>query len=241
MVPVGCRWLPCVFFLTHRMKARISHVSAAGCSKPHKKRFSRRTSCSAGTALVIPAYVLLSRRDVASAFAAVQFSRLRHLRNHALRTSSRTFCGADSALDFDSAPLNFSTQHDEACAPSLPHQLREGSLRLPPSVIQFWTAPLWSAALLRVVPSRCTKGTPWWCRWQIERRRRWSDHRQRSPIAWHQRVLDLDIRGHTTTSFSAHLCSCPLQCKFPSHRQVREEKGRGSWRRRHNNTQKGPS
>ena len=33
--------------------------------------------------------------------------------------------------------------------------------------------------------------------------------------AFNVEVPDHDIRGHATTSFSAHLCGCPLQCKSP--------------------------
>ena len=124
-----------------------------------KTRLSRRTSCTAGP--LVTRDVLLSRRDVASALAAVQLSRLRPA--HFVPGCS---LAQDSALAFDSAarnsavsphhlPPTSSTQHEEACASSLPHQLVPGPSLPPPSVIQ--CCAILPAALLRAVPS-CCKG-----------------------------------------------------------------------------------
>ena len=114
-------------------------------------------------------------------------------------------------------------------------------------------------------PSRpAAKGTPWWCRWPTERRQRWSDHQRRSPI----NGLPPSMSRFLTMTFvntrpppSLHTCAAarssanplaprtpasahaarwwPRQSRRRPHRQVREEKGRGRWRRRHNNTRKG--
>ena len=119
------------FFATRALKVRIQ--SSQWASSTQKNRLSRRTSCSIGTALVTPGDVLLSRRDVANALAAVQLRRLRHRRSHALRTSSRTFSGADSALACESAPKNSAVSPDHLPPTSAPRRRGVRVLVHPPT------------------------------------------------------------------------------------------------------------
>ena len=136
-------------------------VRSVGHSNPQKKRLSRRTWCSAGTPLVTPGEVLRFRRDVAEALAAVQLNIFRHRRNHALRTSSRMFSGADSALAFESAPRNSTVSPDHLPPTSAPktmrctRQLGVCSLLSPPSIFQGLGASLRTlppTLALRTVP-----------------------------------------------------------------------------------------
>ena len=125
------------------MKTRISHVSAASHALPAPHWSLQETS-------------------------SVQLSRLRHLRNHALRTSSRTFSSADSALAFDRAARKSAVSPDHLPPTSAPNTTRRARPRSPTNsgqVLSFLlrassnAAPLWSAALLRAVPSRCNGDT----------------------------------------------------------------------------------
>ena len=117
------------------------------------------------------------------------------------------------------------------------------------------------------VPSRpAVMGTPWWCRWPTERHPKMV--RPSTTISNRLASVELppSMSRFLTMTFvdtrpppSLHTCvrsnANPLAPKTPAsahaarwwprqsrrwpHRQVREEKGRGSWRRRHNNTRKG--
>ena len=210
------------------MKARIQSTQWA--SSTQRNRLSRRTSCSIGTALVTPGDV---PEETWQTLAAVQLKRLRHRRSHALRTSSLTFSGADSALACESAPRTSAVSPDHlpptsapkttrACASSFTHQLGVGSLLSPRSIFQCRATVVCRPPACHPVPlqrghHRCVDGSLG----AVENGQTVNNDLQ-APGINRVAAFHVEVPHHDITAFFAHLRSCSLKCKSPcSHPRLR--------------------